>query len=162
MGLNEFLSKLFGNKAQRDIKQIQPYVDKVKEVYPTIQRLTNDELRNRTSQIRTEIREYVSSEKKKIDELRNSIEGLEIESREGTYAQIDKLESVVVEKYEEILEKVLPEVFAIVKDTARRFAESETIEVTATDMDRDLAATHDFVEIDGALRCAAFWWSCIA
>ena len=67
MGLNEFLSKLFGNKAQRDIKQIQPYVDKVKEVYPTIQRLTNDELRNRTSQIRSEIREYVSSEKKKID-----------------------------------------------------------------------------------------------
>mgnify|MGYP006360105725 CR=1 FL=1 len=54
MGLNEFLSKLFGNKAQRDIKQIQPYVDKVKEVYPTIQRLTNDELRNRTSQIRLE------------------------------------------------------------------------------------------------------------
>ena len=149
MGLNEFLSKLFGNKAQRDIKQIQPYVDKVKEVYPTIQRLTNDELRNRTSQIRSEIREYVSSEKKKIDELRNSIEGLEIESRESTYAQIDKLESVVVEKYEEILEKVLPEVFAIVKDTARRFAESETIEVTATDMDRDLAATHDFVEIEG-------------
>ena len=88
MGLNEFLSKLFGNKAQRDIKQIQPYVDKVKEVYPTIQRLTNDELRNRTSQIRSEIREYVSSEKKKIDELRNSIEGLEIESRESTYAQI--------------------------------------------------------------------------
>ena len=65
MGLNEFLSKLFGNKAQRDIKQIQPYVDKVKEVYPTIQRLTNDELRNRTSQIRSEIREYVSSEKRR-------------------------------------------------------------------------------------------------
>ncbi|MBR4970301.1 MAG: preprotein translocase subunit SecA, partial [Paludibacteraceae bacterium] len=149
MGFNDFLSKLFGNKAQRDIKQIQPYVNKVKEVYPSIQKLTNDELRQRTAQIREEIKMYVIDEKKKIAELRASIEQQEIESREHTYAQIDKLESVVVEKYEEILEKVLPEVYAIVKDTARRFSESETIEVTANDMDRDLAATKDFVEIDG-------------
>lgn len=149
MGFNDFLSKLFGNKAQRDIKQIQPYVNKVKEVYPSIQKFTNDELRQRTAQIREEIKMYVIDEKKKIAELRASIEQQEIESREHTYAQIDKLESVVVEKYEEILEKVLPEVYAIVKDTARRFSESETIEVTANDMDRDLAATKDFVEIDG-------------
>ena len=149
MGLNNFLSKLFGNKAQRDIREIEPFVLKVQSVYPSVEKLSNDELRARTQEIRDRIQQYVSEEKKRIDELKAQIEGLEIEEREKTYEEIDKLDKVILEKYEEALEEVLPEAFAIVKDTARRFTTNETVEVTATEMDGDLAATHDFVEIDG-------------
>jgi preprotein translocase subunit SecA len=149
MGLNEFLSKLFGNKAQRDMREIKPYVDKVLDIYPSVKELTNDELRARTQEIRSKVQEYVAEEKGRIEELKSRIEALEIEEREQLYEEIDRLEKEVLEKYEEVLEEVLPEVFAIVKDTARRFTENEEIMVTATEMDGDLAARHDFVEIDG-------------
>ncbi len=149
MGINSFLSKLFGNKAQRDMREIKPYVDKVRELAPVMEKLTNDELRAKTVQIREKIRSYVAAEVAQIEELKSQIEGQEIEEREHTYAEIDRLEKVVIDKYENILDEVLYEVFAIVRDTARRFAENETVVVTATDMDRDLAATKDFVEIDG-------------
>ena len=149
MGINSFLSKLFGNKAQRDMREIKPYVDKVRELAPVMEKLTNDELRAKTVHIREKIRSYVAAEVAQIEELKSQIEGQEIEEREHTYAEIDRLEKVVIDKYENILDEVLYEVFAIVRDTARRFAENETVVVTATDMDRDLAATKDFVEIDG-------------
>lgn len=149
MGINSFLSKLFGNKAQRDMREIKPYVDKVRELAPVMEKLTNDELRAKTVQIREKIRSYVAAEVAQIEELKSQIEGQEIEEREHTYAEIDRLEKVVIDKYENILDEVLYEVFAIVRDTARRFAENETVVVTATDMDRDLATTKDFVEIDG-------------
>jgi preprotein translocase subunit SecA len=149
MGLNEFISKLFGNKAQRDMREIKPYVDKVLEVYPTIEKLSNDELRARTQDIRKKIQEYVVQEKNQIEELKSQIETLEIEEREQLYEEIDKLEKTVLDKYEEILNEVLPEVFAIVKDTARRFTENSEVIVTATKMDGDLAAHHDFIDIDG-------------
>ena len=149
MGINSFLSKLFGNKAQRDMREIQPYVDKVRNLAPTMEKLSNDELRAYTQRIKEKIRNYVAVEVARIAELRSMIDGQEIEQREETYAEIDRLDKVVVEKYEEVLEEVLPEVFAIVRDTARRFTENETIEVTATEMDRNLAAVKDFVKIDG-------------
>ena len=149
MGLNDFLSKLFGNKAQRDMKEIQPYVAKIELVYPSIKELSNDELRQKTYDIREQIRQYVADETKRIEDLRSKIEAQEIEQREKTYNEIDKLEKVKLDKYEEVLEKVLPEVFAIVKDTARRFSEQEEVVVTATDMDRELAISKDFVTIDG-------------
>jgi preprotein translocase subunit SecA len=149
MGFNDFMSKLFGNKAQRDMREIAPFVQKIKDAYPEIEKLSNDELRARTREIRNRIQEYVSEEKKQIDDLKAQIESLEIEEREQSYAEIDKLEKVVLEKYEEVLVEVMPEVFSIVKDTARRFTTNETVVVTATEMDGDLAARHDFVEIDG-------------
>lgn len=150
MGFNDILSKWFGNKAQRDMRDIRPYVEKVEVIYPAIGKLTNDELRARTLDIRGRIQAYVSAEKSKIQELKSQIEGQEIEEREKTYNEIDRLEKLALDKYEEVLEEVLPEVFAIVKDTARRFSESETIEVTASELDRELAASgHDFLSIEG-------------
>ncbi|NDV79375.1 preprotein translocase subunit SecA [Dysgonomonas sp. 511] len=149
MGFVEFLTSLFGNKSQRDLKEINPYVERIKVVYPEIERLSHDELRAKTAEIRQQIQDYVADEKNKIAELKNDIENIDIERREEIWAEVDKLEKVVTEKYEEILEKVLPEVFSIVKDTARRFTQNEEIVVTATDFDRELAVTKDFVRIEG-------------
>ncbi len=149
MGFNDFLSKLFGNKSQRDLKEIMPYVDKIKAVYPEIEKLSNDQLREKTDAIKRRIADYVAEEKKRIIELKDSVENTPIDQREEIYTEVDKLEKNIADKYEKVLLDVLPEVFAIVKDTARRFANSETVEVTANDFDRELATTHDFVEIEG-------------
>ena len=149
MGFIEFLSKLFGNKSQRDLKEIMPYVEKIQAVYPEIQQLSHDELRARTEAIKQRIADFVAPEKEQIAAHKASVEETPIEKREKIYREIDRLEKEIKEKYEKILNEVLPEVFAIVKDTARRFAENETIEVTANAFDGDLAATHDFVEIHG-------------
>ncbi|MDL2278245.1 preprotein translocase subunit SecA [Parabacteroides sp. OttesenSCG-928-G07] len=149
MGFNEFVSKLFGNKAQRDLKDISPYVDKIKAAYPSILKLSNDELRAKTEEIKQRIQDYVAEERAKVNALREGIDDKELEEREAIWAEVDKIEKQITEKMEVILEEVLPEVFSIMKDTARRFTENEEIEVTATQFDRDLAAKHDFVRIDG-------------
>ena len=151
MNIIEFITKLFGNKAQKDMREIQPYVDQVKAVYPEIDALSNDALRARSQALMDKIAATVAPQKTKIAELRASIEALEIDKREKVYQQIDDLEKEIKEQYKVILMEVLPEAFAIVKSTARRFAESELIEVTATQRDRDMAADarYDFIEIDG-------------
>ena len=150
MGFNEFIGKLFGNKATRDMKEIKPWVDKVKAVYPEISKLSNDELRARTEELKRYIKASAAEEQKKIEELKATIEATEIELREPIFAQIDKLEKEVLEKYEKALDDVHPQAFAIVKDTARRFTENEEIVVTATDFDRMLAGQgKDFVRIEG-------------
>ena len=150
MGFNEFIGKLFGNKATRDMKEIKPWVDKVKAVYPEISKLSNDELRARTEELKRYIKASAAEEQKKIEELKATIEATEIELREPIFAQIDKLEKEVLEKYEKALDDVHPQAFAIVKDTARRFTENEEVVVTATDFDRLLAAQgKDFVRIEG-------------
>ena len=149
MGFNEFIGKLFGNKATRDMKEIKPWVDKVKAVYPEISKLSNDELRARTEELKKYIKASAVEECKKIEELKASIEATDIEKREPIFAQIDKLEKEVLEKYEKALDEVHPQAFAIVKDTARRFTENEEIVVTATDFDRQLAGMgKDFVRIE--------------
>jgi len=149
MGFNEFLSKLFGNKSTRDMKEIQPWVEKIKAAYPDIEKLSNDELRAKTLKLKQYIQQSATEEKTKIEELKASVESTEIEDREEIFAQIDKLEKEVLDKYEKALDEVLPVAFSIVKDTARRFTENEEIVVTATDFDRQLAATKDFVRIEG-------------
>ena len=151
MNIIEFITKLFGNKAQKDMREIQPYVDQVKAVYPEIDALSNDALRARSQALMDKIAATVAPKKTKIAELRASIEALEIDKREKVYQQIDDLEKEIKEQYKVILMELLPEAFAIVKSTARRFAESESIEVTATQRDRDMAADarYDFIEIDG-------------
>ncbi|MBO5466256.1 MAG: preprotein translocase subunit SecA [Prevotella sp.] len=151
MNFNKFLKSLFGDKSTRDMKLIQPFVEKVKVVYPEIQKLDNDSLRERTKQIQQQIQNSANEQKAKIAELKAKIEDTPIEERVGIFNQIDKIEKEVLEIYEGVLNEVMPEVFAIVKDTARRFAENEETIVTATDFDRELAADprKDFITIDG-------------
>ena len=149
MGFNEFISKLFGNKASRDMREIQPWVEKVKAVYPTISAMSNDELRAATQALKEKIQNTVTAERAKIAALKESIENTELEKREAVFNQIDKLEKEVLEKLDKALDEALPEAFAIVKDSARRFAENEEIVVTATDADRNFAARFGFVTIDG-------------
>ena len=124
-------------------------MDKIKAAYPAIEALSHDELRTRSADIRKRIRDYVSEEKKRIEELRKGIDEKELEERETIWAEVDEIEKKIADQYEKVLEEVLPEAFAIVKDTARRFVQNEEITVTATDFDRDLAAGHDFVRIEG-------------
>ena len=149
MALNDIISKIFGNKAQRDLKAINPVVEKIKAVYPEITKLSNDELRARTKALEAQIQSSVSDERAKIAELKNGIEDIELEEREKVWKQIDKIEDEITEKLEKALDAALPEAFAIMKDTARRFTENREIIVTATDFDRNLAATQDFVRIEG-------------
>ena len=149
MDINKVLSKLFGNKSTRDMKLIQPWVEKVKAVYPEISALDNDALRAKTQELKQKIQSSADDLKAKIGELKAKIEDTPLEDREPIFNRIDKLEKEVLDRYEKALDEALPEAFAIVKDTARRFTENEEIEVTATDFDRELAATRDFVRIEG-------------
>ena len=158
MGFNEFLTKLFGNKSQRDLKEITPYVEKVKAVYPSIQALSNDELRAKTDEIKQRIQDFVADERAKVEQLRAGIEEKELEEREALWAEIDKIEKAITDKMEVVLEQSLPEVFAIMKDTARRFAENPEVVVTANDFDRDLATRFDFVRIEGDKAIYANHW----
>ncbi|MDR1679346.1 MAG: preprotein translocase subunit SecA [Prevotellaceae bacterium] len=149
MGFNQILAKILGNKSQRDLKEIAPFIEKIKAVYPQIERLSNDELRARTLSIRQKLNDSVAEERSRIAELKANIEDTDINHREKIYNEVDKLEKTITEKLEKTLDEVLPEAFSIIKDTARRFKENEEIAVTANDFDRELAANHDFVEIDG-------------
>ena len=150
MGFNDFLSKIFGNKSTRDMKEIQPWVEKVKAAYENISKLSNDELRAKTEELKRIIRDSAAKENEQLARLKAQIEETDIEKREPLFAQIDKLEKEVLDRYEEALNEVLPDAFAIVKDTARRFTENGEVEVTATDFDRLLAAQgKDFLRIEG-------------
>jgi len=151
MSFISIVSSLFGNKAQRDMKEIQPYVDQIKAVYPEIDALSNDELRARSQALMDKIRDRVKDKKNRIAELKAGIEDLEIDQREKVYNEVDKLEKEIKDDYKAVLDEILPEAYAIVKSTARRFAENEEVVVTANEMDKNLAADErfDFVEIRG-------------
>ncbi len=152
MNFLEFITKLFGNKSQKDMRAIQPYVDKIAAIYPEIDALSNDKLRERSAALMEKIAAYVAEKKQRIADFKASIEGLDIDKREKIYNEVDKLEKEIKEDYKTVLDEVLPEVFAIVKSTARRFAQNEKVVVTANDQDRNLAADprFDFVEIQGS------------
>ena len=149
MNFVEFITKLFGNKAQKDMRAIQPLVEQIKAQYEVIDQLSNDELRAHSWALMDKLQEAVSRQKSEISRLKASIEGTPIEQREKIYNDVDKLEKEIKEVYEKVLNEILPEAYAIVKSTARRFAQNETVEVTATEMDKNLAADprFDFVEI---------------
>ena len=151
MNFNKLLKSLFGDKSTRDMKLIQPLVEKVKAVSPEIEKLDNDALRQRTKTIQQQVQDAAKEQKARIDELKATIESTPIDERADIFAQIDKIEKEVLDIYEKALDEVMPEVFAIVKETARRFAENEETIVTATDFDRELAADpkKDFITIDG-------------
>lgn len=151
MNFNKILRSLFGDKSSRDMKLILPLVEKVKAVYPEVQKLDNDQLRQRTKDIQRQIQDSAQKQKAEIEQLKATIEETPIDERADIFAQIDKLEKEVLDIYEKALDEVMPEVFSIVKETARRFAENEETIVTATDFDRELAADprKDFITIDG-------------
>ncbi len=151
MNFSSILKSLFGDKMTRDRKLIQPFVEKIKSVYPEIDSLDNDSLRARTETIKLRIQEPVQEPKAKIAELKAKIEDTPIDERESIFNQVDKLEKEILDIYENALNEVMPEVYAIIKSTARRFAENEETVVTATDFDRNLAGNpnNDFITIDG-------------
>ena len=151
MNFNKILKSLFGDKSSRDMKLIQPLVEQVKAIYPEVQKLDNDALRARTKTLQQQVQNSAKEQKKRIEELKATIENTPIDERADIFAQIDKIEKEVLEIYEGALNEVMPEVFAIVKETARRFAENEETIVTANDFDRELAGDpkKDFITIDG-------------
>src|SRR5574344_56968 len=151
MNLTKILTSLFGNKSTRDMKLIQPLVEKVKAVYPEIQKLDNDQLRQRTRDIQKRIQESAKEQKAESKRLKDTIEETPIDARADIFAKIDKLEKEVLDIFEKQLDEAMPEAFSIVKETARRFAENEETIVTATDFDRELASDprKDFITIDG-------------
>ena len=151
MDFNKFLKALFGDKSSKDMKLIQPLVEKVKNVSPEIEKLSNDDLRAKTKELQGNIQDKVKEQKAKINLLKIKIEDTDIDERAALFAQIDKLEKDVLDLYEEALNEAMPTAFAIVKETARRFSENEETIVTANDFDRELAANpqNDFITIDG-------------
>ena len=149
MDINKLLGKIFGNKYDRDKKAILPLVKKVKNIYSEIDALSDDALRGKTAELRAQLQETVKEQRQQISDLKAKIEDTPLEEREDIFNEIDKIEKEILEIFEKELDKIMPVVFSIVKSTARRFTENEDITVTATDFDRDLAATHDFVDIDG-------------
>ena len=149
MGLNSILKSLFGDKSTRDMKLVQPLVETIKKVYPEIRALDNDALRAKSAEIKAYVQDSAKDKKEEIAKLRASIESTPIDEREAIFNHIDKLEKEVLDIYENALNDVMPTAFSIIKETARRFKENEETVVTASDLDRELAATHDFVRIDG-------------
>ncbi|MCF0198261.1 MAG: preprotein translocase subunit SecA [Bacteroidaceae bacterium] len=158
MNLLNLLTKLFGNKASRDMKAIQPLVEQVNAIYPQIQALSNDGLRERSAALRKQVQDAPAELRQQIADLKARIEQTELQDRAPIFAQIDKLEKEVLEVLEKALTEVRAEAFAIVKSTAERFATNERTEVTATDFDRLLATKHDFVTIEGDKAYYANHW----
>ncbi len=145
-------NKFFGSKSQRDIKDITPIVNQIIAVYEEIKLLSNDELRAKTAEFKNYIREFAEAETNEIAELRNRLENdldIDVEEKESLYIELDKLEKVEYEKIQEALNNILPEAFAVMKETARRFTQNEKVEVSVMDWDRDLAARRDSINIVG-------------
>ena len=150
-GLLGILGKLFGNKYDKDVKEITPLVDKINEEFSKLSSLSNNELREKTTEFKKQISDFISEEKSKIETLKekSNLTETTTEEKEELYKEIDALEKTVIDKIEKILNTVLPQAFAVVKETAKRFTENESIDVTASKNDTELAATKDFVSING-------------
>ena len=151
MGFNDILKSLFGNKSDRDLKELLPIASKVNAEWEKIKGVSHDELRQISADLKAKIHAHVKAEEDEIASLKAKVENEKpsIEEREEIYNRIDKLEEQINTKLEDVLNEILPLAFAVMKDTARRFKENKEIVVKANDFDRDLAVTKDFVEIDG-------------
>ncbi len=159
--VSNVIKLLFGSKTEKDRKQIEPYVRKIKEVYPTIQSLSNDELRARSAELMKRIADFIADDEAHIVEQKARLElaDTSLADKEKISKDIDATTKRIDEKIEQKLDEILPEAFAIMKDTARRFAENDTVEVTATAFDRNLAAQKDFVTIDGDKAVYSTHWT---
>lgn len=150
MSITSVLNKLFGNKSQRDLKEIRPIVDQIKTLGPQMEKLSNDELREAITAVRRDLAESIAADEQAIADNKAKIDELPFDKRQPLWDQIDKHEKSILDTLEKKLNEHLPTVFAAMRETAARFAANETVEVTATQMDRDLAAQgRDFVTIDG-------------
>lgn len=150
MAIASILKKVFGSKADRDLKQIRPILNKVLEAYGPIDKLTNDELRAKTEELKARLRDCEAPFEKRIAEIKAKMEeDIPVHEKESLATESDKLVRDEDAEIERVLDEVLPEAFAIMKSTARRFKENATIEVTANDFDRALSVNHDFVHIEG-------------
>ena len=146
-----FLAKLFGNKASRDNKALQPILDKTLEAYENIKNLDIDALRHKTVEFKEYINNYIADIDTRINELKLKAENddLDLEKKNEIFEQVDKLEKQQLEKIEEALNNIMPEAFAVLKETAKRFKENEVVEATATELDRNLAARFDHINVEG-------------
>ncbi|MEE0993200.1 MAG: preprotein translocase subunit SecA [Bacteroidales bacterium] len=147
-----FFTKFFGTKSQRDLKQLNPILQKCLAAYDEVQKLTNDELRAKTIEFKGKIRTAVANEQKQVDELKARIEqefDMAVEEKQRIYTQIEELERKIYDKTQSILDELLPQAFAVVKETAKRFTDNEKVEVTASEYDKYLASIKDNVNIVG-------------
>ena len=150
MGFADIFKKIFGTKAERDLKQLQPILAKVLEAYDSIDGLSDDDLRAKSAELRQIIRDRIAEDEARIAEIRQELEkDIALDEKEALATESDKLVKKVDDEIEQVLNEILPQAFAVMKSTARRFKENETIRVKATDFDRTLSTTKDFVEIDG-------------
>ncbi len=150
MALLDIIGKIFGNKYDKDVKNIMPIVEQINTIFSELQSLTNDHLRQKTQDLKDQISNFTSEEREEISKLKIEAEkDISPLKKEELYEQIDKKEEEVIQKVEDVLNDVLPTAFAIVKETARRFTESENISVTANEFDKDLSVKTDFVNIKG-------------
>ena len=150
--ISTFLKKTFGTKSDKDLKQIEPIVQQVHQVYEKITQLSNDELRKKTDEFKQHIAVKISEENEKIKTLKEKIDQenkVSIEDREKIYEEIDSLDKIIDKKVDEVLNEILPEAFAVVKETAKRFKENNFVEVTASEFDKELAASRHHIEING-------------
>ena len=150
MSFTDVFKKLFGTKADRDMKAIRPTLDKVLEAYKEIDKLTDDQLRERCQALKDKIKAAIAQDENRIAEIKAELEKeIPVSQKEALATESDKLVKKVDETIEKVLDEILPEAFSIMKSTARRFKENETIRVKATDFDRNLSTTKDFVSIEG-------------
>ncbi len=149
-GINTLLKKIFGTKADRDMKAIMPVLQKVLAAYEKIDKLSNDELRAASEGLKAKIRERIAADEARVAELRTQLEDptIAVDKKESLATEVDKLTKKIDEDIEAVLEEILPEAFAIVKSTARRFKENEQVVVNASDMDREFSTEHDYVNIE--------------
>ena len=159
--LSSVIKLLFGSKADKDRKEVEPYLRKIKEIYPQIEKLSNDELRAHSAALKSKIAEFIAADEAHIVEQKTRLENpdISVPEKEKISKDIEQTVKRIDEKIENILDQILPEAFAIMKDTARRFAQNEVVEVTANDFDRDLAATKDFITIEGEKAIYATHWT---
>lgn len=148
-----FISKLFGgSKSEKDVKKIEPYVGKINGHFAAFQSVSNDELRNKTLEFRRRIKEYLSEADAEIAAKNAEADALpfnDLMGKDAIYQEVDKLKKARNKKIEEVLEEILPEAFAVVKETARRFKENTGMVATATELDKDLSVKRDYVTISG-------------
>ena len=150
MSVTDIFKKVFGSKADRDMKQLKPILNKILAAYDSIDKLSDDELRAKSDELKALISKRIEADEARIAEIREELEkDIPVEDKEKLASESDRLVKKVDEEIEAVLMDILPEAFAVMKSTARRFKENQTIRVKATDFDRDLSAVKDFVEIDG-------------
>lgn len=147
-----FLSSLFGNKSQRDLKELKPILESCLKAYPNISKLSNDELREKTQEFKNKISSTISQEEAVVNQIRERLDtefDMPVPEKQSLYTELEDLEKKIYDKTQEVLNQILPEAFSVVKETAKRFTENKKIEVTANEYDRDLAARKDNVNIVG-------------